>query len=68
MPNNQKNAVASRIMLAFDYTGKILFTEDVPADAFVGDINKFRWFAGKLGYLMFKENELLEMLKGGSKQ
>ncbi|OIV46782.1 hypothetical protein BK025_09070 [Sodalis sp. TME1] len=68
LPNDQKNAVASRIMLAFDYTGKILFTEDVPADAFVGDINKFRWFAGKLGYLMFKENELLEMLKGGSKQ
>lgn len=68
LPNCQKDVVASRIMLALDYTGKVLFTEQISPDDFIGDIDKFRWFAEKLGYLVFKENELLEMLKGGSKQ
>lgn len=67
LPNCQKDVVASRIMLALDCTGKVLFTEQISPDDFIGDIDKFRWFAEKLGYLVFKENELLAMLKGSKK-
>ncbi|OON42183.1 hypothetical protein BTJ39_03280 [Izhakiella australiensis] len=57
--------VASRTLIAFDRSGNVLFTESVSRDAIVGDFDKFRWFAGKLGYLVVKEDQLLEALRSG---
>ncbi|CRL45848.1 Phage regulatory protein Rha (Phage_pRha) [Sodalis glossinidius str. 'morsitans'] len=65
--SKQLGNVAKRILLYLDRAENILFTEEIPLNAIVGDMDKFRWFAGNLGYLVFKEDELLKFLKGGSK-
>lgn len=61
LPEGDK--VASRLLLALDRTGNILYTETVPRDAIVGNFDKFRWFAEKSGYLVVREDQLIDALR-----